>query len=648
MMKKFLLCFILFICIVLTSCDFNNSNDKVYKKFNTEFEQIKTQIESSNQIVFDMNIEMDIWDNTLLVGKTDVKTNFKVNADPMYIEANMRTGVESLNYVYEQIGDSIYQYELNNNAAISTYIGSVEEFESSEENSALGFEFDNKKGTAHIEDDYYIFTQKYSESLSEDEKSYLEDLYETLGLSLDDVLNSDYTIRFKFNENGFYMSYDMTINMQYPDLMGFYKELTIKAFIEYEFKIEEFEMINIDEYEVVSDKIENVSRYSNLDTYYSYYMDQRYYKFNLKKGYYYFDTNANYNIYPNFYDSNRKIIFPNNILDVEKKMIYYIPKDGDYYIHISSYYKPFALKEVDISNRKVLNLKYNQEMVFNLNQDQFVAMKINDVSSILIENTGDNDIKLTSTDLDTYYIVPAKTKMYVFIGILPKDLLIKNIGANGEECRVKINKIESAGVNLSYDKLEEITTTPSKGYYIHGGYLDIPMMKLIVEESGFYTFKNNCEESMNFSYVIEYYNGGYIQYIEDSKYYLDEGEYIIRLENNDIGFSYGNVYYEFEKYEAKTSYEIELEKTDKKTYESDYPTITLYYTIGAEYYKYYFNITQDCIVETYNYIYLYDEFDNIVTGTSQKLFNLKPGRYYFKSDSRSLVGTEKIKIAITG
>lgn len=124
-------------------------------------------------------------------------------------------------------------------------------------------------------------------------------------------------------------------------------------------------------------------------------------------------------------------------------------------------------------------------MVFDLNQEQYASFRINDLSSILVENTGDNDIRLTSTDLDRDYIIPAKTKMYLFIGIIPKDVLIENVGSNCEECRVKISKIKSDGVNLSYDKLEEITTTPSKGYYIHGGYLDSPMIKLIVKESGF-------------------------------------------------------------------------------------------------------------------------------------------------------------------
>jgi hypothetical protein len=372
-------------------------------------------MELSEQIVFDMNIEMDVWEDKSLLGKSDVKTNFKVNGNPLYIEADVRSGVESHKYVYEQVEDSIYQYELVGNTSITSYYSSVDEFESDEENSALGFKFDEKNGTAQIEGDYYVFTQKYADALTDEEKSFLEDLYEVLGVSLDDVLNSELATKFKFNENVFYMSYDMTttVNMQHPNWPGHYSELSINAFIEYDFKTEEFIMIDLNEFEHISDKIEDITHYSKLDTSYSLYEFSKYYKFNLKKGYYYISTTKNYNTYPDFYDSKHNIMYPDYTLDIDKNRIYYIPKDGDYYICIRGSERSFALKEFKTDNRKVLNVKFNEEMVFNLNQEQYASFRINDLPSILVENTGDNDIRLTSTDLDRDYIIPAKTTMYL-------------------------------------------------------------------------------------------------------------------------------------------------------------------------------------------------------------------------------------------
>lgn len=674
MMKKFLL-FLMFATIIfLVSCDSDSDNkgtedldgvsnsetnstpdialnEEIYTQFESEFEEIKTEIALREQIVFDMNIEMDILEDKALIKSSNVKTNFRMNKNPMRIEAAIREGLTTQQYIFEQFGDAVYQYELKENVAIQTFCANADDYENGTENSALGFEFDIETGIAKLEDDYYIFTQKYGDALTDEERSYLKDVYEVLGISLEEVLNSELTTMFKFDDNGFYMSYNilMTVNMQYPDWPGHYEEFVIEALIEYDFLIEEFDMIDLNEFEIACDNMEDIYYYSKLDTDYSYYILNRTYKFKLKKGYYAFETDGLINqihFLPEFYDENFNLVKIEPIFDGDKNKIFYLNNDGDYYVRIPTDRK-FALKEYDISNRKTVDLKLDEEIAFDLNENQCIVMRIDELDSVFFENMGDNDLIFKSSARDGIFTIPAHSKDYVFFGVGPKEVFFENAGSNGSACKIKINKIVSAGVDLSYDELEEITTTPTQGYYISGGYLPSPHVKLIVEESGFYTLKNSCEESPDFSFEMMYYNGGYIQSFGYARYYLAKGEYIIRL-SSSYKFSYGNIYYVFEKYEVQTTYEIELETTSKEYYETDYPTIPLWFTIGADSYTYYFTITEDCIVETDNYLYLYDENDEIVTGTSQRIFNLKPGRYYFKYCYRGSEGKEDFKIAIKG
>ena len=625
----FVMC--MFTTTLLFSC---NSNNKIYNEFNKEFDQIKFKIGLSDQIIFDMNIDMDILDGELLAGKLNMKSKFKVNKEPMYIEADIRVDHESNHYIYSQIDDTIYQYELvEDDTVITSRFLSVDDFENEEINGALGFIYDIENGTATIEDDYYIFTQKYEESLTNDDKDYLEDLYDSLGLSLDDVLNTDFTTKFKFNDNGFYMSYDLltTIKMEYPNFPGIYKDLTVDAKIEYIFEIKEFELLDLDSFEHISYTMDDISHYSKLDKIYNYRAYNKFYKFKLDQGYYYFDTfNSSNSIHVNFYDKKHNQIDVEYSLDNKNNKIYNIKHNGDYYIEVALYEGDFALRKYNTENHKKLNVALNKEIVVNLNKQQYASMRFNNTNSIYFENIGDNDIELYSVDTQRYYIIPAKSSKYIFIGIGPIDVLFTNVGNNGDECKMKINEIKSPGVNKEFEQLEEIKTTPSEGYYIHGGYLTSPELKLIVEESGFYTFYTSGEEANEFHYSPMVYNGGYVQHIEENTFFMLPGKYTIILDNSSIyDFSYGRVYYEYEKYEVVSSYEIELEKTNLKPYENDFPTILLHKQIGPDYYKYYFTIDEDAEIITYNYINLYYENGDLVSEDTRKSFNLKPGRYYF-------------------
>ena len=142
-MKKIVLFLIIFTTsIFLFSC----GNAGVYRQFNTKFEMFKLKVSSTNQIVMDMNIEVELFESSKPLGKNGFEATIKMNESPLYIDVSAGDGSDKESYVLSQKGNDLYQHEIiNENLAITEFYSSVDEYENDEYDIAFGFKFDKEK-----------------------------------------------------------------------------------------------------------------------------------------------------------------------------------------------------------------------------------------------------------------------------------------------------------------------------------------------------------------------------------------------------------------------------------------------------------------------------------------------------------------------
>ena len=207
-MKKIFSLMIMLLTIFLTTgCNFSSS---VYRQFNKQFDQFKSKIETTNQVIINMDINIEMYEKSVYLGKDSIAATIKMNQSPLYIDVTMGSGYFEETYILSQKGNDLYEHEvINDNVVITDYYSSVDEYENSEYDSIFDFNYNSKYGKVKKEENFYIFSLTIDDKLTDDDKEYLDDLYDILGLSLDDVLESKLDIKFKFDGDKLFISYDM-------------------------------------------------------------------------------------------------------------------------------------------------------------------------------------------------------------------------------------------------------------------------------------------------------------------------------------------------------------------------------------------------------------------------------------------------------
>ena len=109
----------------------------------------KLKVSSTNQIVMDMNIEVELFESSKPLGKNGFEATIKMNESPLFIDVSADDGSDKESYVLSQNGNDLYQHEIiNENLAITEFYSSVDEYENDEYDIAFGFKFDKENGEA--------------------------------------------------------------------------------------------------------------------------------------------------------------------------------------------------------------------------------------------------------------------------------------------------------------------------------------------------------------------------------------------------------------------------------------------------------------------------------------------------------------------
>ena len=632
MRKFFTVLMTIFAVILLFGCD---SNSMLIRKFDREFEQFKSKASRNNQLVFDMNVEVELYEKSVYLGKESVAATIKMNESPLYIDISMGDGIYKESTLFTQKGNNIYEHQIvDENLVVTEYYSSVDDYENSSYDAFNEFDFNSDYGTVEKQDDYYVFTLKLDETLTDEDKEYLEDLYEILNLSLEDILHSEIIIKYKFNKNSLYMSVDLASDM---NVNG--KDIQVNGKVEYDIRIEDFELIDISSYEHVASTIDSVYDYSKLDEFTNRIdIGKRYYKYKLEKGYYYIDRIDDFNDFEfELFNSEKQKIsteylfyhFNNN---TEYGTIFEIKESGDYYIKIDRSHSRFALKKYSIDDYKASHFVLNTPNKIALKNNQFSYIEMESkLPFVCIQNTGKTEIKIEKIyDGQTYFIKPNE-KRYIETHDDVISLLITNVGTS-EECSFIMEEIDKSGdPNTPYEELEIVTDSPSKGFYYCDtyGYL---MMKMIVEEEGYYTLYNTRDEvSAQMSFFVRSMNGEYAFWIGDTEWLLFPGEYLVTMQSvSSLQEAYGHIYYEYEPLDFDYEYEISV-NSGKDPTSDDFPTVNLADNHGYELVRYYFNIEEECVLYMDgSYIYVRDDNGDYFGGL-KGYFYMKPGRYYLSS-----------------
>lgn len=555
-MKKVLL-FIstLFISIFLYGCYASGS---VSEQFEYKFDRFKSKLALSDHLVLDINIELEMLDGTESISDSKIESTMKMCSDPLYADIEMKTDKIKERYVLTQEDNSIYQYKIiSEDTIISEYYSSIDDYENSEYETVFGFEYNEETVTLVKEDDYYIFTQQYTDALTEADKEYLENLYNTLGLDLNDILESELVTKFKFEKNSLYMSFDLNADLNMPSISAYYEDLKIKSSIEYNLVIEEFEPINFDDYGVIYRDFENIRDYAILNkTYNLNKVATSIFKFRLEKGYYLLDrSNYHETIDMEFQDSNGNIIKMNklfNYVDISSSAgcIFEVKEEGDYYLRVNQYPGKVTLKEFDI-NKYFEVSEISKKIECDLKKEESIYLELTTVSPLIcIENNSEYTIAIENVTAKTTEFIRPNTKEFFAPRLGKNCIILSNKVADGK-CNVTITSIESDGnPTTKFEDLELITESPSNGFYIHGPLLSKPNLKLVVEEQGYYTFFNKTDKkSSKMSFTIEKVNGSIVDSSGENKYLLSPGEYRVVISTSSLNeYAYGNVYYKFETY----------------------------------------------------------------------------------------------------
>ena len=416
------------------------------------------------------------------------------------------------------------------------------------------------------------------------------------------------------------------------------RNIQMKSSIEYDIKIEEFELIDLDSCEHISESMDSVYNCSKLNQTYNYHgTNLSYYQYNLEQGYYYIDRlNDNNDFNFTLYNSNKEKLDVNYLIKhynnkSKYETIFEIKDSGTYYIKLENCNEPFALKKFNNDDYKKHQFILDEINEFTLKEKQFSFIDL-DFSKefISIENKGLDDIKIENLYNNVEYTIKPNEKCFIDSKKADNGLIVTNNSSN-EICKLIVKEVEKKGnLDTPYEDLEEITNIPSNGFY----YCDDnnnAIIKLIVEEEGYYTFYNTKDEiSSKMYFNVEKIGDGYHRWVTDNTYLILPGEYLITMRNS-FGVAYGNVYYEFESTDIQFNYELPVQ-TGKNPESSTFPTVKLNDNHGMEDVKYYFNIEEECVLFFNGQnIYLHYENGGYVSSGVDGYFHLQPGKYYINS-----------------
>ena len=534
-----------------TGNDLESENTKIYEQFDNEFIEFQNKVSAYGKLVTELNAKnTTVCSSIGYIQNDNIKSTIKVDAD--YMESDTIENGDRTVVVYTYEDGIYYANELYNDDYLITSYATDLNYNQSSTSSLIAFKFNKKTGSASYDGEEYTFIQSYKDILEDEYEEFYNYLYTNLRVNPHDVLDTDVVSKFKFVNDELHVSNVLEINL---DIYGYY--YFIDSTINYVFKLDDFEKIDISNREKIFTSFESVNEYAELDEVYfediQVNLDEYVYKYKLDKGYYYFKNINGTERYPNefkVYDKNRELLENNKLTNLETTFelgtVFEVEKPGDYYIKFSRCYDPVCLSEFDPDNYKEFDVVLGDEMELSIGENGYLytSIELEEHGYLIFENNSDCSIKYIANSLFSVEEVQSNS-MFIFTGNAGKNSLYLVGDTNTSDIKVKITYVRHSS-DQTLEEFEVITTEPSDNLLICKTHYVDKKYKLIVTETSYY--KLNCTYNgvrQKIYFRVQDENKNTIETIGNNTFYLKPGIYIVEPTSYDfdVQFVYGYVSY---------------------------------------------------------------------------------------------------------
>ena len=390
-MKKIISLFLIFSFFV-TGCYFNNGK---FHKLEQELTNFLNEVNESNYFNLDISAKVD---------DEKAQESIKMINDPIYIETYVNDQTE----IIAQENDKIFEYIVKENKNVDrNFLGYVEDYKITENVESFDVveltSFNKQKCKIKIEDNTYTITGLYENLINEDSKEMFESVFKNMKSLLDELYNTEVTIKYIFEEDRLVMSISLTF---------IYEDISIYIEVAYDMYINSFVPINIYDgsYNITNPtNFEEAFELENLDEDIKCERGEKvYYVVELEKGMLVADNkNASFELY----DMNKNLVSESlgrNSKALREELYPYmaVPEKGKYYLAIykfgsSNQNVKISLYEYEtILSDSVVNLNYVSnyegqiEGIYDFERFVYKKNENTKEKSLKINNTGDNTIFL--------------------------------------------------------------------------------------------------------------------------------------------------------------------------------------------------------------------------------------------------------------
>lgn len=390
-MKKIISLFLLFSFFV-TGCYFNNGK---FHKLEQELTNFLYEVNESNYFNIDISVKVD---------DEKVQQGIKMMNNPIYIETHVNDQTE----IIAQENDKIFEYIVkDNNKVDRNFLGYLGDYNITENEESFDIveltSFNKQKCKIKIEDNTYTITGLYKDLIDNESKEMFESVFKNMKSLLDELYNTEVTIKYIFEEDRLVMSISLTF---------IYEDISIYMEVIYDMYINSFVPINIYDgsYNITNPtNFEEAFELENLDVDIKCNRGEKvYYVVELEKG---MLVANNKDAYFELYDMNKNLVSESlgNDSSVSIKELYpymAVPEKGKYYlaiykfsgsnqnVKISLYEYETILNDSIVNLNYVLNYEGQIEGIYDFERFVYKKNENTKEKSLKINNTGDNTIFL--------------------------------------------------------------------------------------------------------------------------------------------------------------------------------------------------------------------------------------------------------------
>ena len=365
-MKKIISLFLIFSFFV-TGCYFNNGK---FHKLEQELTNFLNEVNESNYFNLDISAKVD---------DEKAQESIKMINDPIYIETYVNDQTE----IIAQENDKISEYIVKENKNVDrNFLGYVEDYKITENVESFDVveltSFNKQKCKIKIEDNTYTITGLYENLINEDSKEMFESVFKNMKSLLDELYNTEVTIKYIFEEDRLVMSISLTF---------IYEDISIYIEVAYDMYINSFVPINIYDgsYNITNPtNFEEAFELENLDEDIKCERGEKvYYVVELEKGMLVADNkNASFELY----DMNKNLVSESlgrNSKALREELYPYmaVPEKGKYYLAIYKFYDSYKNLKVSPHSYEIATFSRSSEVYLSMADKgllvEFVTLNIN-------------------------------------------------------------------------------------------------------------------------------------------------------------------------------------------------------------------------------------------------------------------------------